>query len=279
MSAAGHWSWRPIVAVLIGCLIIFFVQSRLPGIKRAKVSVEIAISLPVFIQVVLAGGDRYLAASWATIRSLVTETSKMGSDDFQVLAQVQRDASWLNPAHEDNYYTATAILPWEGQVEATQVILRRATLARPYDYQPAFYYAFNLVQFMGDYLRASEWLLLAAPKLPKPDERVLLEHFAARWLDRTQDVELAARIVDAMAAQAKRKDFADYLRLRAQRLHDLARLRRAVLAYSERYGQPPASLSELVRTGIINKLPVDPFGYGFGLDPNGIPVLLGRTPQ
>lgn len=276
MRGAWPWPWQAIVALMMGSAVFVFAQSRLPDIKRAQVSAEITIALPVFVQVVMAGGDRYLAASWAAIRALVTETSKMGPEDFRVLGLVQRDASWLNPAHEDNYYIAAAILPWEGQVEAAQVILRRATLARFYDYQPAFYYAFNLTHFMGDYMAASEWLLQAAPKLPKPDERLLLENFAARWLDRTQDVELAARIVDAMAAQARRKDFADYLRVRAQRLRDLGVLRRAAVVYSDRHGKPLVELSELVSAGLVAKLPVDPFGFGFGVDPNGVPVLLNR---
>lgn len=279
MPSAWRWPWQAIMALVLGCAVFVFAQNRLPGIKRAQVNAEITIALPVFVQVVMAGGDRYLAASWAAIRALVTETSKMGPEDFRVLGLVQRDASWLNPAHEDNYYIATAILPWEGQVEAAQVVLRRATLARSYDYQPAFYYAFNLVHFLGDYLAASEWLRQAAPKLPKPDERLLLENFAARWLDRTQDVELAARIVDAMAAQAKRKDFADYLRVRAQRLRDLGVLRRAAIAYSDRYGKPLARLSELVSAGLVAKLPVDPFGFGFAVDPNGVPIVLNRPQQ
>jgi hypothetical protein len=203
----------------------------------------------------------------------------MKSEDFRVLGQVQRDASWLNPAHEDNYYIASAILPWEGQVDAAQVVLRRATLARFYDFQPPFYYAFNLVHFLGDAFAASEWLLQAAPKLPKADERLLLENFAARLLDRTQDLDLAARIVEAMAKQAKRADFADYLRLRAQRLRDLAVLRRAAIVYSERYGKRLVQLSALVSSGLVAKLPVDPLGLGFGVDPNGVPVFINRPAQ
>ena len=279
LPSAWRWPWQAIVALLLGCAIFVFAQGRLSGIKRAQVSAEITIALPVFVQVVLAGGDRYLAASWAAIRALVTETSKMSAEEFRVLGLVQRDASWLNPAHEDNYYIASAILPWEGQVDAAQVVLRRATLSRFYDYQPPFYYAFNMVHFFGDALAASEWLLQAAPKLPKPDERLLLENFAARWLDRTQNIELAARIVEAMAKQAKRADFADYLRLRAQRLRDLAVLRRAATVYSDRHDKRLVALSELVSAGLVTKLPVDPFGVGFGVDPNGVPVFLSRPAQ
>lgn len=235
------------------------------------------MALPLFVQVALAGGDRNLAASWSALRALVTETARMAREEYQVLAQVQEDASWLNPAHEDNYYIAAAILPWEGQVAPTQSILRRATLARPFDYQPPFYYAFNQVHFRGDAAGASEWLRRAARNLPDPEEQLTLEDYAARWLDRSHDLDLAARIVDTMAAQAKRKDFAVYLRQRSQRLRDLAALRRAAAAYAERHQRPPESLDDLVRTGLIAKMPQDPFGSGFAIDSAGVPVIAGTA--
>lgn len=268
-------AWLPMLAAITGGLVFWEAQTTLLGMSRTRPRAEIEVVLPVFVQVALAGGDRYLAASWSSVRALVTETVRMAADEYRVLALVQRDVSWLNPAHEDNYYIATAILPWEGEVEPTQVILRRATLARPFDYQPPFYYAFNQMHFKGDALGASEWLRSAASKLADPDERLTLENFAARWLDKTQDLELAARIVDAMAAQAKRKDFAAYLRQRSQRLRDLAALRRAAATYHERYRRPLQSLDDLVRSGLIAQIPADPFGSGFAVDQTGLPVLAG----
>lgn len=190
-------SLRPLIALLLGSLIFVLAQTQLQHVKRVQVLAEIAVSLPVFIQVVMAGGDRYLAAQWSSIRALVTETARMGQEDFRVLAEVQRDASWLNPAHEDNYYIAAAILPWEGQVDAAQIILDRAMLSRFYDYQPPFYFAFNLVHFFNDGLAAAESLRRAASRLTNPDERLMLENFAARWLDRSDDIDLAARIVES----------------------------------------------------------------------------------
>jgi hypothetical protein len=43
--------------------------------------------------------------------------------------------------------------------------------------------------------------------------------------------------------------------------------------YSERYGKPAGSLQELLRSGLIEKLPVDPFGVGFAIDAHGLPIL------
>lgn len=266
-------SW---LGLLLGCMVFALAQGQIQRVKRSQVNAEIAISLPSFIQVVLAGGDRYLAASWSSIRALVTETIRMGPEDFRVLAEVQRDASWLNPAHEDNYYIAAAILPWEGQLEAAQTILRRATLSRPFDVSPPFYYAFNLVHFSGDGLGAAAWLRQAAAKVPSPEQALMLESFAVRWLDRSQDIELAARMADEMAAQTKRKDFADYLRLRGQRLRDLAMLRRAASSYAEKFGRPAATLADLVQSGIVKNLPADRIGSGFAIDSRGVPIFAER---
>lgn len=271
-TARAPWAF-----LLAGALLFWFAEEQLQHVKRARIGAEIEISLPIFVQVLMAGGDRNLAANWASIRALVTETSRMTADDYRVLATVQQDASWLNPAHEDNYYIAAAILPWEGQLDAAQVILRRATLARPFDYQPPFYYAFNLVHFRQDGMAAAEWLRRAAPYLPDPDERLIMESFAARWLDRTQDLELAASIVDSMAAQTRNRGFADHLRQRAQRLRDLAALRQAALDYAAQRGGPPQSLKELVTAGVIARLPADPLGAGFELDAQGMPVFAKGT--
>lgn len=266
-------SLLPLLVMIVGGLVFWLGQSGLKGVKRSRPNAEIEVALPIFVQVALAGGDRYLAANWSVIRALVTETSRMAPEEYPLLGQVQKDASWLNPAHEDNYYIATAILPWEGQVEPTQVILRRATVARFFDYQPPFYYAFNLFHFMGDVQGASEWLRRAAEELPDPDERLTMQDLAASWLDRSQDLDMAARIVDAMAAQAKRKDFAAYLQKRSQRLRDLAALRRAATVYTARRGKPPGSLQDLLSSGLIDSLPVDSFGSGFAIDADGLPVF------
>lgn len=263
----------PLLFLIAGGCLFWLAQGGLQDVKRARARGEIEVALPIFVQVAMAGGDRYLAANWAVIRALVTETVRMAPEEYPILAQVQKDASWLNPAHEDNYYLATAILPWEGQLDPTQVILRRATRARFFDYQPPFYYAFNLVHFKGDAFAASEWLRRAATKLTDPEEQLIMENFAARWLDRSHDLDTAASIVEAMAAQARRKDFADYLRQRSQRLRDLAALRRAAAVYAERNGKPAGSLQDLLKSGLIEKLPVDPFGVGFAIDPGGLPIF------
>lgn len=279
MRRFGRSEFLQGILLLIGALIFVVATNSLRQQKRINVSAEIQVALPLFVQVFMAGGDRFLATSLGSIRALITETAKMHPDEYKILAKVQVDASWLNPAHEDNYYIASATLPWNNQVDAAQTVLRRASLVRPFDYQPAFYYAFNLVHFKGDVVGASEWLRTAAAKLPDDDERLIMENFAARWLDKANDLGLAIAVVDSMAKQAKRKDFRNYLQQRAQRLRDLLALRQAVEAYQKKNGQLPQKLDQLVSAGLIGKLPVDPFGIGYSLDDRGVPVFGNSNKQ
>jgi hypothetical protein len=258
---------------LLGALLFIASSVSLRQQKRVNASAEIQVALPLFVQVAMTGGDRFLAANLGSIRALITETARMHPDEHKILGKVQVDASWLNPAHEDNYYVASATLPWNGQFDAAQTVLRRASLARQFDYQPAFYYAFNLIHFKGDAAGASEWLRTAAAKLTDDNERLIMENFAARWLDKADDLGLAIAVVESMAKQAKRKDFRNYLLQRAQRLRDLLALRQAAERFRQKTGHPAQTLEQLVSNGFLATLPVDPFGIGYSLDDQGVPVF------
>jgi hypothetical protein len=268
-----HLKKRPcqLILCILLCGILFgYAQQRLKSVPRFKPVGEIGVALPLFIQVALAGGDRYFAANTAAIRALVTEPSKMSDHEFHVLAKMQEDVSWLNPYHEDNYYTAAAILPWYGQLKPAQVILWRAMQARYFDYQPAFYYAFDLVHFEHDHAAASKALRQAAARMPiDSDERLMLENMAVRWLDRVDDLDMAIAVVETMAKQVNRTDFREYLQMRAQRLRLLKEVRTAASAYRQHTGRPLRRLDELVAVGLLSGLPVDPFKLGFFIDTNG----------
>jgi hypothetical protein len=252
---------------------------RLKSAPRQSVDLELQVALPLFVQVFMTAGDRYLAANLASIRALVVTTEKMRPEDYRILSKIQDDASWLNPAHEDNYYIATAILPWNGELDTAQAILARASKARPFDYQPAFYYAFHQLHFKGDAAGASAWLREAAEKLPNDEEKLIMQNFAARWIDRAGDVDLAIRVVEAMAKQARRKDFRAYLEVRVARLKSLKDLRAAAASYGQRVGRPPLKLQELVDSGLIAAIPTDPFGFGFDFDREGQIILRARPPR
>ena len=266
--------------VALALALVFVVTSeRLKSAPRQSVSVEMRVALPLFVQVFLAMGDRHLAANIAAIRALVVAPEKMRPEEFRILAKVQEDVSWLNPAHEDNYYIAFAILAQFGEMDSAQTILARASRVRFFDYQPTFFYGFNQWYYKRDPVGAATWMREAAEKLPDPDQRLTMQNMAARWIDKAQDTELAIRVVEAMAKEVRRKDFRAYLELRVVRLRQLHQLRTAAVAYRERFGKPVSNLQELVDSGMLPALPQDPFGFGFGFDQQGEIVLRTSPPR
>lgn len=237
---------------------------------------ELAVRIPLVFQILTAAGDRYLAANLGGFRILVSEAYRMGPAELALQAQLQKDVSWLNPAHEDNYYIAAAILSVPELIPAAQYILRRAADARPKDWQPLFYYGFNRYYFERDPVAGAQALLEALPRMGDEGESWTMQNLAARWIERGYSAADAARIVGSMADNANPGRFKRYLGHRAQRLRDLAMLKEAAARFREAQGRPPASLDELVKTKFLERIPEDPFRRGYSLDPQGEPVFSQR---
>ena len=72
---------------------------------------------------------------------------------FKDKAMLHVQSATLNPLGEDNYYQATASLPWEGLVEETQFVLNAASEARKKDPWPAFFQGFNEYYFKENAIR------------------------------------------------------------------------------------------------------------------------------
>ncbi|ACV34656.1 hypothetical protein [Accumulibacter sp.] len=236
---------------------------------RPPSSGEMEVAVPRFAQVLMAAGDRYLAADLAGFRALVASTEKMDAENYRILAIVQSDISWFNPAHEDNYYIAAAILPWNGEVAAAQDILRKASDARPFDWQPAFYYAFNAIHFLKNPQMGAEWMKIAADHASDDIEKIQLQQVAAQWAGKGEDREFAIRLHRAMAKETRHRSFAGFLEKRANRLENLLMLDRAIARYDELTGKPPVRLQQLVDISILPAIPSDPFLMQYVIDANG----------
>jgi hypothetical protein len=246
--------------------------------SRQDVAIEMQVALPRLVQVFMAGGDRYLAANLAGFRALVASTEKMNADNYHIQGIVQSDAAWLNPAHQDNYYIAAAILPWNGEVAAGDYVLRKAIDSRPFDWSPVFYYAFNRMYFDHDHVAAANWLRFGAKRAIDVNDHYLLENMAARWYEQGYDTRTAILVVEAMAKGARDSEFRKYLNMRVTRLNALLKLEKAAAEYQDRFHQSAASLAELKRSGVIDRIPEDPFGFGFAIK-NGKATLLNNSPK
>lgn len=230
------------------------------------------ISLPPVAQLMTAFGDKYLAANIATFRAVTVGVEALPDPVYEKLGEVQITAAKLNPKQEDNYYTAAAILPWNGQYQAGQSVLAMAAKARKHDALPPFFHGFNRFYFMQDYYGAARDMEIAAER-SEPVNRQALTSIAAKWYEKGNDPVFAIQMLDGLIAANKNADLNRLLLARRQRLSGLIALRDAAADYRQRHGRPAMKLSELIGSGGLKTLPVDPFGFGYGLAEDGMPYL------
>lgn len=229
------------------------------------------VHLPIPVQLAYAGGDRYLASNLGVFRSLMVDARITESETYRIQGRLQADAAFFNPRHEDNYYVAAAILPWNGQIEAGQQVLLAAAQSRSWDMWPAFYYAFNAMYFEHDMTRAAHWAEVAAQRNPR--NAAALRAMAAKWYERGDDPQVAMNILESMHEQSLDENFRRLLAARMARLSGLIALRKAAEDFRVRNGQGPRRLSELIGYGGLQNLPIDPLKLGYVLPVNGQPQL------
>lgn len=265
--------FAPLLVLVLGA-VGFTTATQQLGLKaRPQVSSELLVVPPAFVQVVMAGGDRYLAANVAVVRSLLNPLVNDGYERFRGQAKAQLDASWLNPRHEDNYYIAAALLPWAGHVQAGEQILQRAADGRPFDMLPPFFLAFDHFYFDQNPALGAQWMYVAAGRAESEENRTSLSRIASRWAERGSNAQEALKMVQAMEAQARGTALKQYLGQRAERLRVLVPLQEAAIAYMRKRGVPPVHLDDLIKAGLLARIPRDPQGLGFELDAQGMPQL------
>lgn len=265
--------------LLIAAILAFALSNKVvSGFERVRSIEEMKLAVPAAFQIIMAGGDKYLAANIAVFRAVTAGTHQFKDETYEILAKVQTSAAALNPRHEDNYYTAAAILAWNNQLDAAQEILTLATETRLNDALPPFFRGFNKYYFDTDYTGAAQDLLVAASRSTQTNQAAFTG-IAAKWTERREDIEPAVEMLQRMKSATKDSNTQLILGARIDRLIGLKKLRLAASEFIKKNKRPPASLIEIVQSGLIAEIPADPFGFGFSLDPQGKPVLNNRPPQ
>ncbi|TJZ77398.1 hypothetical protein [Chitiniphilus eburneus] len=247
-----------------------------PRAEQERDEGTLRVALPVPVQLVMTGGDRYLAANLNVFRAIMVTTKNPDPETVAVQAQLQQQASWFNPAHEDNYYLAAATLAWQGEAQAAQIVLHNATGGRPADMYPPFFYGFNQQYFFGDYAGAATSIRTAAERV-EGNNKLALQAMAARWAENMDNPKQALNILHAMASQTAHAGLRGYLQSRAARVEGLLALRAAAESYRKRKGQPIHSLNDLVPSELA-ELPADPTNLGYAVNLQGVPILVTRRP-
>ncbi len=265
-----------LIPLSLAWLIFATTTHRMEHAAQQTSTLEMQVAIPAFIQVILSGGDRYLATNITVFRALTVNTQDNNPDRFVIQSKIQTDAASLNPFHEDNYYLAAANLSWTNQLDSAQEILIKASNARSFDMLPPFYCAFNEYYFRHDTLSGAKWLQIASQHSSNEEDKIALAKLAAKWISKGTDRRQALNILKLMANQSRYSNLRRQIMMRADQLNQMITIDEAIAAYTEKFHRPPSSVEDLVSSRILQSHPNDPFGQSYIIDSHGMTQVQGN---
>jgi hypothetical protein len=174
----------------------------------------------------------------------------------------------LDPEAEYVYRFAGMILPWEAnQAEEGTRLLEKGTRALPNSWLLQYWLGFMDYFFLNDYEQAVDHLRRAA-ELPGADPSAA--RLAAALYQHQYGPEMTLRFLAEMEKNAGNQEMREVLRRHAREAQlamDVANLSAAVRAYRERFQSIPPSISALIAAQLISRVPPDPFGGVYEIDP------------
>lgn len=234
-----------------------------PTYRERDVTDRVVISAP--LQLLLAGGDRFLAADLEAIRLAATGGLELGAntDDAAFRIRAHRAVAQLNACHEDNYYVGNALLSWGGAPEEGSDLLRRAMDCRTWDELVPFFYAFNEQFFHENPMAARKALEVAAQRSSSDNATTFRRMAIMIAADEFDDERMAVQFLAQERDRADDPRLREMLGKRVERLDGLLRLRDAQRRYEKQAGHPLSDPKTLIQEGLIEAFPKDPLGIGY----------------
>ncbi len=189
--------------------------------------------------------------------------------DYTGLNRLLHTASRLDPYNFDIYYFPQAILAWEpGYAKSVVDLLDYGMKYRTSDYMLPFYAGFDSANFLHDYEAAAKYY----KKAGEISGEAFFNRLTARYLFESNQTSLAIAYLQAMLKGATNPLVRTAYEVRLATLEQVLSIERAVDHYTEREGKLPVTIEQLVESGDLAAVPIDPFGGVFFLDSDGRPT-------
>jgi tetratricopeptide (TPR) repeat protein len=187
--------------------------------------------------------------------------------EFSSIYRALFTATRLDPYNMDAYYLAQAVLTFEsGNIQRVNELLEYGFQHRTWDWYLPFFISFNYAYFVKDYEKAAVYLTKAAELNPKVQWFASL---AARYYYEGGSTTLALAYLKEMIAATRNDAIKKRLVIRAAAFEKILQIEQAIEAYKRHLQQDPKDLRDLVKAGILARIPIDPYGGSFYLDDQG----------
>ena len=186
--------------------------------------------------------------------------------DLQGMSRLLHGAVKLDPYNMDAYYFAQSFLTWDaGQVKVANEMLEYGMQYRTWDWYLPFFAGFNHAFFLKDYPKAAQHYRRAGD-LSGMDLHIKL---AGRYMQESGQTELAIYYLTGMVKTAKNPSVKKSYQTRLRAFQEVRRIEIARDRFTAQRGVPPDTVEQLIRAGLLNPKPVDPYGGTFYQDAAG----------
>lgn len=200
----------------------------------------------------------------------VAGTRKLTRNEYDRLALMIQTVIQFDPRFKVPYLMGGLILgDSRAHVPEALKILQQGRANHPDDWRFPFYLGYLHYFSLGDPVEGGKALESAAKIENSPPYLALL---AARMFSEGRKPETALRFLNRMMKEENDPARLEVLRRRIREVvaeRDMQRLESAVDAYRGKTGRIPKALSDLVREGMIARVPEEPHGGRYLLFPDG----------
>ena len=170
----------------------------------------------------------------------------------------------LDPYNIDSHYLAQAILPWEvNMVKETNAILEKGINTRTWDWYLPFFMGFNQFYFLKDNKKAARYFSKAA--LINPQIAVV----AGNFFQKAGESRSGINFLELMLEKTNDDTIRMSISKRIDSLEKVLIVRNAVSKFKSEYERLPGSFKEIVSAGILDRVPVDPYGKSYVMNKEG----------
>jgi len=188
------------------------------------------------------------------------------SVDYKAMSKTIHAALKLDPYNMDGYYFAQAVLVWDvGQYQVANDLLQYGMKYRTWDWYLPFFAGFNYAYFLKDYPNAARMYMRAGELSGDP----LFKKLAGRYLQQSGQTEIAIAYLTTMEKGTRDKAVKESFRIRLTAFRRVLLIEKARDRFASERGRRPLSVEELIETGYLKAVPVDPYGGKFYLEPDG----------
>ncbi len=258
-----------LIAISCLCTSLLFKQHATRQIENISSIALLPLEITELVSLEFKGllSDYLMLDTLTYMGEKLMRRSQLSKDECGIVYLALKQIINLDPRSSDPYVIAETTLPWDGgMVEETNEILMAAARMRPHDPRPFFFLWYNYFSFLNDPQKAGHYLQKAAKVPGAPQYYAALASRMDVYAGQLYGAIVFLReIIKDTDDPAMRK----YLLIREDALKKMFSLEQGVIKFEKKFGSKPKKLEELLNTGILDRLPDDPYGGKFYIREDG----------